>query len=270
MPILATGTHYGVAKQTRSLGGFTLTRTRYAPGFSTPWHAHEAAAFCLVMRGHYLERFRRDDVMTRETTVLFRPPQLEHIDLIGAAGASCFIIEPVLDWYRGAGVGQLLAASRPRVLDAPADWYMRRALREFAACDETSGLALEGLLLCLAATLQRGTNSSRGAAPRWLRRVREALDHGFAEKQTLAELAHDVGVHPVHLATTFRRAFGVTIGDYVRRRRVEAAKQLLVDSDRTIGAIGLDLGFATPSHFSRIFARHIGMSPREYRRQHAS
>ena len=266
---LAAGTHYGVATTTRAVGGFTLTRTRYAPGFSTPWHVHEAAAFCLVTRGDYVERFRRDDIVGRETTVVFRPPRLEHLDMIGTTGASCFIIEPSLDWYRAAGIEHLLATTRPRVTRGPAEWYMRRAMQEFTCSDAASQLALEGLLLCIAATMQRVPAAS-GAAPRWLQHVRDALEGAFTESHSLTALAEAAGVHPVHLATTFRRVYGVTIGEYLRRRRVAAARQLLVESDRTIGAIGLDLGFANPAHFSRIFARHTGMSPREYRRQHAS
>lgn len=264
---LSTGKHYGVETTTRRVAGFAMTRTRYAPGFSTPWHTHEAAAFCLVTRGHYIERFRRDDVVSRETMVLFRPPLLEHLDVIGAAGASCFIIEPALDWYRANGVEHLLATTRPHVARGAgaAEWYMRRAMREFADSDRASTLALEGVLLCVIAALQRAAVPLSSDVPLWLRRVRDALDSGFAEKHSLAGLAQDAGVHPVHLATTFRRAFGVTIGEYVRQRRIATACRLLIDSDRTIGAIGLDLGFATPSHFSRVFVRHTGVSPREYR-----
>jgi AraC family transcriptional regulator len=81
-------------------------------------------------------------------------------------------------------------------------------------------------------------------------------------------LASDVGVHPVHLAATFRRSFGVTVGEYVRERRVERARRMLAEGKRSITEIAFDLGFANPSHFSRVFSAYTGATPLEYRKLH--
>lgn len=265
---LPTGRHYGTQTHTRTVGRFTLTRTRYAPGFATPWHAHEAAAFCLVIRGDYVERFRRQDVEGRAATVVFRPPRLEHVDVIGRMGASCFIVEPSLDWYAATDVSRVVSLSRAHANRGTAEWYMRRAMSECDSNDPLSPIALEGLILCVMATLTRATLPS--TPPRqWLRSVRDRLDAGFAERTTLAELASSVGVHPVHLAATFRRTFGVTVGEYVRQRRVESARRLLTEGTQRITEIALHLGFANPSHFSRVFSKQTGATPLEYRKLHA-
>lgn len=266
--ILPAGRHYGTQTHTRTVGRFRLTRTRYPPGFTTPWHAHEAAAFCLVIRGDYVERFRQQDVEGQAAAVVFRPPRLEHVDIIGPMGASCFIVEPSLDWCTATDASHVISVKRAQVNRGPAEWYMRRAMREFDSTDSLSPIALEGLMLCVVATMTRAARPSTSPR-RWLGIIRERLDTMYADRITLSELATGVGVHPVHLAATFRRTFGVTVGEYVRQRRVECARRLLAQGTRRISEIALDLGFANPSHFSRVFSKHTGATPLEYRKLHA-
>jgi AraC family transcriptional regulator len=75
-----------------------------------------------------------------------------------------------------------------------------------------------------------------------------------------------VGVHPVTLARAFRRAFGCTVGEYVRRLRIERAARQLADSDLSLAEIALGAGFSDQSHFSNLFRRHTGLSPFQFRR----
>ncbi len=67
----------------------------------------------------------------------------------------------------------------------------------------------------------------------------------FAERLTLDEIAAHAGVHPVHLATVFRRRFDCTIGDYIRDRRIEYASRELTTSSTPLALIALDAGFAS-------------------------
>jgi AraC family transcriptional regulator len=75
-----------------------------------------------------------------------------------------------------------------------------------------------------------------------------------------------VGVHPVTLARGFRRAYGCTLGEYVRRQRIENACRQLLDSAASLAEIALANGFADQSHFSNTFHRYTVMTPARYRR----
>jgi AraC family transcriptional regulator len=101
--------------------------------------------------------------------------------------------------------------------------------------------------------------------PLWLVQARAFIDAHFAERLALATLAAAVGVHPVHLARTFRRVYRTTIGAYVREARVDFARRRLVATTAPIAAIAAEAGFCDQSHFCRQFKRQIGMSPAEYR-----
>ena len=106
----------------------------------------------------------------------------------------------------------------------------------------------------------------RRANPRagWSK-VREVLHAQFQETLTHDDVAKLVGVHPVHLATVFRRHFGCTIGEYVRRLRIEFASRRIAASDDSLCDVGLAAGFSDQSHFSKVFKQQTGMTPGQFR-----
>ncbi len=141
-----------------------------------------------------------------------------------------------------------------------------RLYREFHIMDEASPLAIEGLVLELIADLSRraGPRSERKPAP-WLRRTREILHAQLSERIQLNDVAKAVEVHPVHLAREFRKAYGCTLGEYLRRLRIEFCCRKLSTSDVPLVQIALAAGFSSQSHFSRVFKRHTGATPNEFR-----
>jgi AraC family transcriptional regulator len=72
-------------------------------------------------------------------------------------------------------------------------------------------------------------------------------------------------VHPVHLAQTFHKTYQCTVGDYVRKLRIEYACHELAASAKPIVDIALAAGFCDQSHFTRTFKRSIGAAPSQYR-----
>ena len=267
-PLISPGWHFGTSKKTCRLGRFILSETHSPGNLRTPWHGHEVAAFSMVLSGSYLQRFRQRDIVYRPTAALFRPSGAEHTDQVSPEGVACFIIEPDGAWLTEAGLGQLngdaaLDQSGPR-----ARWLLEHILAEFRAPDCVTPMALEGLVLALGAEFARVAEprTGRRRTPRWLERTRDALNAGFAKCVTLAALAAEAGVHPVHLAAAFRAAFGVSVGEYVRARRIEAARVALLDRTRSISEIALSFGFSSQSHFTQVFRQHTGTTPLAYRR----
>jgi AraC family transcriptional regulator len=82
----------------------------------------------------------------------------------------------------------------------------------------------------------------------------------------LADLARIAGHSPDYVSRTFKRSFGVSLYQYVLRRRVERATALLRDRRHSIAEIALTCGFSTQSHFSAMFKGKTGMTPGAYRR----
>jgi AraC family transcriptional regulator len=138
---------------------------------------------------------------------------------------------------------------------------------EFRAEDPIARLAMEGLALELLAGACRHPKTPAGrTTPSWLRKARDLLNDRCAENLSLAVIAREVGVHPAHLARTFRQHFHCTAGDYQRRVRVSRARQLLATSDTPLVEIALSLGYADQSHFTAAFRRLTGSTPGAFRK----
>jgi AraC family transcriptional regulator len=266
---ITPGWHFGTSRKTCRLGRFILSETQCPGDLRTPWHGHETAAFCLVLRGRYLQRFRKRDVLYQPSVALFRPAGVEHTDQVSPEGVACLFVEPDRTWLDDAGLARLNGECALDRAGGRARWLLEHILAEFRSPDPATPLALEGLVLALGAEFARVVEPrTERQVPAWLTRTRESLDAAFAVRVTLGELAAEAGVHPVHLAATFRAVFGQSVGDYVRTRRIQEARSALLDRSRSISQIALDLGFSSQSHFTRVFREHAGTTPLEYRRLH--
>lgn len=100
---------------------------------------------------------------------------------------------------------------------------------------------------------------------RRLLRARDAMDRDFAKTLDVPDLARIAFMSPAHFSRRFRATFGETPHRYLQRRRIERACAMLRDTDATVTAIALAVGFDSLGTFSRTFAQIIGRSPTKYR-----
>jgi AraC family transcriptional regulator len=258
--------HYGEISKRRVVAGFTLLETRYAPQLKLPRHTHERACLCLVLHGACHEIYTRQSLLCRPFSFLFRPAGEPHADQFDNSGTQTLIIEVGQRW-----LSRLREHQAP--LDAPVclqggvlTGLAARLYAESHQKDDAAALSIEGLLLEIAAELAR--DEARGAerkAPRWLKRARELLHASYTEAPVFADIARAVDIHPVSLAREFRRHYHCTMGEYVRRLRIEFACREIALSDAPLAEIALAAGFAHQSHFSRCFKQVTAMTPAEFR-----
>jgi AraC family transcriptional regulator len=137
---------------------------------------------------------------------------------------------------------------------------------ELAVRDTASPLAIEALLTEAAVDMARQRTRAIGLGPPlWLERTTALLQDEYARSLSLSDVSTAAGVHPAHLSRVFRRFHGCTIGEYLRKVRVEEACRQLVSSDATVADIALRLGFADQSHLCRTIKRITGTTPTRYR-----
>jgi AraC-like DNA-binding protein len=106
---------------------------------------------------------------------------------------------------------------------------------------------------------------ARSASYESLRRVRELIDAQYAQPLDLDDLARTANFSRYHFLRAFRRAFHVTPHEYLTRKRIERAKELLAESELTITEICLEVGFESLGSFSALFHKISGWSPSIYR-----
>lgn len=95
--------------------------------------------------------------------------------------------------------------------------------------------------------------------------IQAFIDANLAKAHGLDSLARRASLSPSHFASVFRRETGQPPMVYVRARRIARAKSMLAGSDETVARIAQAVGFEDPYHFSRVFSRIEGVSPRAYR-----
>jgi len=237
-----------------------------------PRHYHDSAWVVFTLAGSFALTMRSAESLLTPRSLLYVPAGEAHSNVFGSQGAGVFVtaIDP-------AWIGDRLEivsaeAEKPRI--APAGLLTGLALkiyREFRSPDTLSDLIVEGAFLELLGRWFRQDFHKDRSAPLWLRQVKGLLHDSFREPVSLNQAAQAAGVHPSHVAREFRRAYGVTIGEYMRKLRVESVAQQLVHPRKeapSLADLALGAGFSSQAHMSTVFKRMIGMTPGEYRRAH--
>jgi AraC family transcriptional regulator len=258
---------WGQVIKTREFSGLRLVEGVYSEKTRVPRHSHRQAVFCIALNGvcneAYASKLRRYEAFTVE----FLPPNQCHSLAFPGAEMRAFSIDIANCWLESAREYSLRLENSVHVQGGLLSGLFMKLYSEFLQMDSASPLAIEGLMLeMLAEASRQQVRVPDRTPPRWLAQALELLHEQFSEHLTIAHLATSVGVHPVHLAREFRRFYRCSIGEYVRRLRVEHASRRLCASDAPLAAIASAAGFSDQSHFSRTFKRFNGMTPAEYRR----
>ena len=263
---LAPGSYYGEALRGRKVAGFELSERVYPPGFRTPKHTHKRPLFCFVIAGNYTEEYGGRTRECNSSTLLFHPADELHSEHFHDVGGRSFIIEIEPEWLKRLRDQGIVVQPAPGPKGGVAELLVHRLYKELVQRDEVSDLIIEGLMMELIGETSRGgVTVEVNQPPRWLEQARELLHERFAEPLKLVDIARAVRVHPVHLAQVFHKSYRCTVGDYVRRLRVEQACHDLANSELPLADIALAAGFCDQSHFTRTFKRIIGIAPSQYR-----
>jgi AraC family transcriptional regulator len=256
---------YGTTVRERAFADFTFTERAYPAGYSTPAHVHQRPLFCIVLDGSYEEVNGGRSHDCTSSTILFHAAHEEHLERFGRSGGRSLIVEIEPEWY-----SRIQEVAPGGVRTAACDGGSLRTsggklYREFLTGDEASRLIIEGLLLEISGEFLRVRDPAERHAPKWLDEVRDYVRTNFSQRITLAAIGMAANVHPVHVAQTFRRFHHCTIGDYLRKLRIEFACQELAHTEAPLADIAARAGFSDQSHFNRTFKKMVGMAPSQYR-----
>jgi len=256
----------GRVLRTSKFAGLSLVDGVYFARSMVPRHAHENAGFCVALTGICNETFAGKQRQYEVSTVEFLPANQCHSLDFPHADTRAFSIDIGDYWIERAREFSLRLEGSVHVQGGPLSGLIMSVYAEFSHLDSASAVSIQGLVLeMLAAVSRSNSNPSRRRPHRWLARVEELLRAHFTARLTLTQIAAAAGVHPVYLAREFRRFHGCTIGEYVRRLRIERACHRLGASDESLAAIAAGSGFSDQSHLTRTFRRLVGTTPARYR-----
>ena len=97
------------------------------------------------------------------------------------------------------------------------------------------------------------------------RQVQAFIDGHFSEPLTLQDMGKALHVSPYYLSHVFKEASGYSPTQYLLRRRIGEAQNLLISTDLPMAKIAEQVGFETQNYFNLQFSKHVGMPPKKYR-----
>ena len=107
-----------------------------------------------------------------------------------------------------------------------------------------------------------------GLAPWQVLRVKTHVDAHLDSTLRARDLAAMVRLSTGHFCRAFKRSLGVAPIAYIARRRVASAQQLMLATNEPLSQIALACGFYDQAHLTRLFRRHAGTTPHNWRRRH--
>lgn len=262
---ISTKDHGRTVLNTLKVSDLTLRETLHAPNSTLPSHAHEAASLCLTLTGQHLELVNGARIVAEAGCVITRAPKLQHSDHFGAAPHRSFMIELEDKWLKTCRHFLSVFEGHRHFPGGPVPALALRIYRESRIKDTVAPVIVEGLMLELLGHASRSLIKSPVRLPVWLMQARELLHGRFNDSLSLIEVATIVGVHPTHLARTFKKHYRITVGEYLRRLRLDWATRRLSETEDSIADIASAAGFYDQSHFSHLFKQHTGFTPAEFR-----
>jgi AraC family transcriptional regulator len=132
---------------------------------------------------------------------------------------------------------------------------------------EALGFVLAHEIMRLGSTVRSNATPARGGLAAWQQRTAAAyIEEHLSEPILLETLAKLVRLSPYYFCRTFKQSFGVPPHRYHSNRRIERAKELLIERKQSITDVALAVGFGETSSFSAAFRKTTGVTPTDYQR----
>lgn len=98
-----------------------------------------------------------------------------------------------------------------------------------------------------------------------VKRIKTYIDDYYYKNITATELSEVFHFSSKYIRNLFVLYYGLSPKQYLQKKRMQRAEELLVETDERIGKIALSVGYSDPLLFSKMFAKQYGMSPKKYR-----
>ena len=250
---------HGVEVALRSFGGARASRVLHAGNQKIDTHKHDWVCITVPLVGSGLEVFEGGEARIDGPCAILHPAGSYHGDEIGPFGLETFSIQFDPEWL-GCGPG-LKSGRSTAWVGGGAAAVARRLAEAWNDPDRTESEVKD----VTAEFVRRASAPVPVATPAWIERIREETC-GIQDLST-AELARRVGLHPVWVARSYRRAMGEGLADARRRHRVAAAAQRLRGSNELLADVAAASGFCDQSHMNRNFLEVLGRTPLQVREE---
>ncbi len=194
--------------------------------------------------------------------IYFRPEFLTGFDRFASA-------VKLLGGINGYSIVELKNNEREKV-----EFLLFNMLEEFNTRPGNYALNLELMLKELIIYLDRShcsVETGKSYSPNIYRLISEVclyLQDNYSQDIKLEDLAGHFKLSAFYLSRRFKEITNHSIPQYMNNIRLEVSRDLLKSTNHTVTEIATHVGYASPSHFARVFKKYLGLSPHQYRKKH--
>ncbi len=253
-----------------------------------PLHTHDFIEIVYILSGHSIQTVNGTDYDTRHGDMLFLnygtthayTPQ-ESVSYINVCFSPETVGEAIVTPQNAFSILSLTAfnemrsnSSEERIrfsgkARAEIEEILFAMLREYETRDTAWNSVIEHYLCILFAKMLRQIKRDLPTVSQdgiW-QELSEYIDANLDTPLSLSALAGKCFYNPSYFSRVFKEKFGVSLLEYINRRRIDSALELLLDSALSVDEISARCGFADRRAFSNSFSKHIGCTPSAYRRR---
>lgn len=266
MNFLRAGHFLGQTNRTFYLNGIILTDTVSEAQEHVDWHYHENAFLTLILQGRSIEGNKNENYDCPAGNLLFHGEGEPHYNVKIDGDTQSFNIEFENNCFDDFAFDINALHGIFSIENPDIKILLYKVFRETKICDPFTLASIQMTLFEIFGQILRVKRAEQNARPFWVKKLKEILRDSYAEKLSLLNLSEELNIHPVHLSRDFRKHFHCTLGEYVRKVRVEKSLSFMPDKNRSLTEISFECGFADQSHFLRCFKQIIGINPSAYRK----
>lgn len=265
MKLSQKGEFYGQTNKTINLEGVTLTDTVYTHD-KVDWHYHENAYFTFILQGNVIEGNKKEIYNCSSGSLLFHNWQEPHYNIKPEGFTRDFHIEIEKGWFDNLEFNTVDLQGSINISNPDLKFLMYKIFKETKVDDTAAQLSIQTLLLETLAKMLRANQTKSNKKPTWVSEVDTILNDQFLDNLSLEYLSKTLDIHPVHLSRDFSKYFNSSLGEYIRKLKVQKSLQLISEKSLDLTSIAFECGFSDQSHFTRCFKEINGINPSEYRK----
>ena len=224
-------------------------------------HCHENSHISFVLSGGNLEKRRNTEVERTSGKITFYHSGEYHQSTCLKNYSRHINLELQPQFLNENGINESLL--NLAVANSPdAKFLLLKTYKELNSDDKWSSVSIKLILFELINHYSYLQYNRRNHF--WIDKVDEILHDNIHEQLSLNYLSNILDMHPVTISKQFHKYFSCTLGEYVRKLRIEKALNLIKTSQYTLTEIAYECGFSDQSHFTRTFKALTGLLPTQF------
>lgn len=243
--------------------GIAVIETEYQSKVFEGWHSHDNAHITLFLKGGTSERRKNSSKAVTPGSLLFYHSDELHLNQNTLFPSKNINIEIEENLIKELQLSEAIIEKSVQNTTLT-KFLILKIFKESLISDTFSADTINMLFVQLANSHSHLEKFEK--SPFWVKSLNELLNDCWNENPNLQDLAQVLNLNPITISKHFSRYFGCTLGEYMRRIKINRSLTLIESNQSNLTEIGFQCGFADQSHFTRTFKSQTGFLPKQFQK----